>query len=318
LQAVAISSILSAIIFSRSCQTGYGEYLLPFMSFLYWWGMLYVYFSGCSFAQIGCLAAALSPFVLVVRCPAPDEVSGRAGALPLWIGVRGFIIALFIMTLAEYFSSKDGLVHIAYSKLDEALTGIKEAMEASCSNNDPSEKLAPVGKLASDCKIYSKAAEMEPRFWKAKWKHELCVEVADLAEILRLDITFMRQAMCGADNKTKGVFGVLAKIPTFEKMHQDLIGTLDDARQVTHDLLRHEWGEFKGLQRLHDIVSIDELDGWVESIEEVNKVDGVAWPKDTISTIEDDLICQISIICMMLNCVNTRVAGIITACVRQS
>merc|ERR1719387_417511 len=37
LQAVAISSILSAIIYSRSCQTGYGEYLLPFMSFLYWW-----------------------------------------------------------------------------------------------------------------------------------------------------------------------------------------------------------------------------------------------------------------------------------------
>jgi hypothetical protein len=90
LQAVAIASVLSSIIYARSCQTGYGEYLLPFLSFLYWWGMLYVSFSGCSFATIGLLAAALSPFVLVVRCPAPEEVSGTGGALGLWIGVRGF------------------------------------------------------------------------------------------------------------------------------------------------------------------------------------------------------------------------------------
>jgi hypothetical protein len=318
LQAVAISSILSAIIYSRSCQTGYGEYLLPFLSFLYWWGMLYVYFSGCSFAQVGCLAAALSPFVLVVRCPPPDEVSGRAGALGLWIGVRGFIIALFIMSLAEYFSSKDGLVHIAYSKLDEALTGIRDALEVACSSDDPSEKLSPVGKLASDCKIYSKAAAMEPRFWKAAWKHELCVQVADLAEMLRLDATFMRQAMCGADGKTKGVFNVLKTLSTYETMHKDLIGTLDDARQVTNDLLKHEWGEFTGLKKLHGMVGTDELDGWEDSIVELNKVDGVEWPKETISTIEDDLLCQISIIFMMLNCVNTRVAGIIAACVAKS
>merc|ERR1719355_505203 len=129
LQAVAISSVLSAIIYARSCQTGYGEYLLPFLAFLYWWGMLYVHFSGCSFAQIGLLAAALSPFVLVVRCPAADKVSGSAGALPLWIGVRGFLIALFIMSLAEYLSSKDGLCFLSYDALDKAINGIKGALE---------------------------------------------------------------------------------------------------------------------------------------------------------------------------------------------
>jgi hypothetical protein len=319
LQAVAISSILSAIIFSRSCQTGYGEYLLPFMSFLYWWGMLYVYFSGCSFASIGCLAAALSPFVLVVRCPPIDEVSGRAGALPLWIGVRGFIIALFIMSLAEYFSSKDGLVHIAYTKLDDALTGIKEALEAACANSDPDEKLSPVGKLVTDCKIYSKAAAMEPRGWKAAWKHDLCVQVADQTEHLRLDTTFMRQAMCGADGKTKGLFSVLSKLgDTFEKMHQDLIVTLDDARQITNDLLKHDCGEFMGLKRLHDMVGTDTLDGWAEAVEEVNKLPEVKFPKDPIYTMEDDLLCQISIIFMMLDSVEKRVSGIIAACVRQS
>jgi hypothetical protein len=319
LQAVAIASVLSAIIYSRSCQTGYGDVLLPFLSFMYWWGMLYVYFSGCSFAQIGCLAAALSPFVLVVRCPSADEVSGRAGAYPLWVGVRGFIIALFIMSIAEYFSSKAGLVHIAVERLDSALTGIKDALETACKNEDPADKLAPVSNLVSEAKVYSTAAVMEPRFWKAKWKDDLCQEVAHLAELMRLDISFMRMAMCGADGKTKGIFTVLGKMgKTFDTLHGDLIGTLEDARVVTNDLLTHEWGEFTGMKRIHSLVGTDELDGFDQAIEEVNKVDGVKFPDNPIETIEDDLLCQISIIFMMLDCVNKRVAGIIKACVRES
>jgi hypothetical protein len=319
LQAVAISSVLSAIIYSRSCQTGYGEYLLPFLSFMYWWGMLYVYFSGCSFAQIGCLAAALSPFVLVSRCPDPEDVSGRAGAYPLWVGVRGFIIALFIMSLAEYCSSTDGLAHIAIGKVDDALTGIKEALEATVKDEDPDEKLSPVDKLCGDAKVYSKAAVLEPRFWKARWKAELCEQIAGLAHDMRLDVHFMRQAMTGADGKTKGVFKVLGKLgKTFDSLHGDLISTLDDARIVTNDLLKHEWGEFTGIKRIHSLVGTDELDGWAQAIEDSNKVDGIKFPENPIDTIEDDLICQISIIFLMLNRVNIRVAGIINACVKLS
>jgi hypothetical protein len=317
LQAVAIASILSAIIYSRSCQTGYGEYLLPFLSLCYWWGMLYVHFSGCSFAQIGLLAAALSPFVLVVRCPPADEVSGRAGALPLWIGVRGFLIALFIMSLAEYLSNTDGLCHISYTALDKALSAIKDSLEVACNEEDPNEALSPVGHENETAKTFGKAAVMEPRGWKAKWKYDLVVDVTKQVDLMRLDVLFMRSAMQGADGKTKGVFSVLKEMgDTFANMKGDLMTSMADAQQVTNELLKHEWGEFEGMKRLKSLEGTDTLDGWEEAIDAVNK--GVEWPKDQILTLEDDLLIQISIIFMMLNGINSRVAAIIAACVRQS
>jgi hypothetical protein len=281
--------------------------------------MLYVNFSGCSFASIGLLAAALSPFVLVVRCPAADQVSGSGGALPLWIGVRGFIIALFIMSLAEYFSSKAGLCFLSYDALDKALKGILSALDAATSNKDPSEALEPVSRELTTATTFGKAAIMEPRGWKCKWKYDLVMDVAAQADKMLLDVKFLRSAMLGADGKTKGVMGVLGGLGAhYEDMHKDLLDTFQDAQEVTNELLKHEWGLFKGMSKLDSLEGTDELSGFDLCIAEANKLDGVAWPKDEITTIEDDLLVQINIILMMLNSINLRVAGVIAACVRMS
>merc|ERR1719262_556618 len=174
LTAVAISSCVSAIIYSRSCQTGQTAslFILPFMAFMYWWCMLYIAFSGSSFALIGILSAALSPFVLVVRCPPPDEVSGSANALGLWIGIRGFMIALMIMSLAEYLSSKDTLSVLAYEPLDKAMFAMEKSLKLIWKDRHPSEYIEPIQGYLGTAKTYSKAAEQEPRFWRCKWKYE--------------------------------------------------------------------------------------------------------------------------------------------------
>jgi hypothetical protein len=66
LTAVAISSCCSAIIYARACEVHqYGTFVLTMSAFTFWWVMLYIHFSGSSFALIGLLSAALSPFVLV-------------------------------------------------------------------------------------------------------------------------------------------------------------------------------------------------------------------------------------------------------------
>jgi hypothetical protein len=233
--------------------------------------------------------------------------------------VRGFIIALFIMSLAEYLSSPAGLCKIAYDSLDNALGGIKAALEAAVSNQDPGDALKPVSKEISTAKTFGVAAAMEPRGWKAKFKKDLVLEVADLCEYMRLDIGFMRSAMTGADGKTKGVFSVLSKLgKTFDDMHADLSTSMKDAQEVTNSLLKHEWGPCTAIDQLKSTEGTDTLDGWEQAVLEVNKVEGVAWPKDTIETLEDDLLIQISIIFLMLDAVNKRVSGVIKACVRES
>merc|ERR1719379_905045 len=318
LTAVAISSCVSAIIYSRSCQAGQTAslFILPFVAFLYWWLMLYVAFSGSTFALIGILAAALSPFVLVVRCPPPEEVNAEVAALGLWIGIRGFMIALMIMSAAEVLSSKDTLSVLAYDPLDKAMLAVCKSLKLIWKDRDPSEAIAPVSGYLSTAKTYSKAAEQEPRFWRCQWKSTLLFEVAGMMEYLRLHIQTMRAAMTGADGKTDGVFAVLNEVPAFAKMKNDLLDTYEDAHEITMLSLKHEAGEFKGLEKMNTLEGIDSLDGWEEAIKNVNQVKDFGFPKEEIETLEDDLLCQISIIFVMLDFALQRIATIIKANVR--
>merc|ERR1719324_1929405 len=262
--------------------------------------------------------AALSPFVLVVRCPPPDEVSGSAAALGLWIGIRGFMIALMIMSAAEWLSAKDTLSVLAYEPLDKAMLLVVKALKLIWKDRDPSEATAPVGGLLGTAKTYSKAAEQEPRFYRCKWKSDVVYEVADMMEYLRLHILTMRHAMCGADGKTGGVFEILNQVPAFAAMKNDLLDTYEDAHELTMLTLQHEAGEFKGLEKMNTLEGVETLDGWEEAIKSINDVEGFGFPKEEIQTLEDDLLCQISIIFVMLDFALARVATIISSNVRKS
>jgi len=318
LQAVVIACVLSAIIFANSCKSGYGDIVLPLVSFSFWWLMLYVAFSGCSFATIGILSAGLSPFTLVVRCPPVEEVSGSGGAVGLWIGIRGFILALCIMSLAEFFSASETLAKLSYTALNNAIVKVQAAMAQIWIDEDPTECIGPVGGLLGDAKIYGSAAVQEPRTWRAKWKFDLMDEVATWVGFLKLDVSIMRAAMCGADGKTGGVFEVLNKVPAFDAMKKDLEGTIEQARQITFDLLSHEWGAFGGMSTLNDLDGLSELDGYDEAIKDVNTQEEIKFPEEEILTIEDDLLCQISIIFVMLDYQVSRVAHIIGSCVKHA
>jgi hypothetical protein len=320
LTAVAVSSCVTAILYARSCQTGQTAslFVLPAVAFVYWWLNLYIAFSGSSFALIGILAAALSPFVLVVRCPPPEEVSGSTAALGLWIGIRGFMVALMIMSAAEWLSSKDTLSVLAYTPLDKAMLLVEKALKLIWKDRDPSEAAAPVAGLLGSAKTYSKAAEQEPRFWRCKWKSDVVYETADMMEYLRLHILTMRHAMCGADGKTGGVFEILNQVPEFAKMKNDLLDTYEDAHELTMLSLQHECGEFTALEKMNSLEDLDTLDGWEQAMVKVNKVPGFGFPKEEIETLEDDLLCQISIMFVMLDFAIKRVATIIKSNVRKS
>merc|ERR1719379_275963 len=264
LTAVAISSCVSAIIYARSCQTGQEAslFVLPIMAFLYWWFMLYIAFSGSTFALIGRLSSALSPFVLVVRCPPPDEVSGSTAALPLWISIRGFMIALCIMSLAEYFSSKDTLSILAYEPLNKSMYLMSKAFKSIWRDRDPTEYISPIPGLLTEAKTYSKAAEQEPRFWRCKWKSSVLLETATMVEYLRLHIQTMRHAMLGASGTTHGIFHILDNVQGFAIMQKDLMDTYEDAQELTMLTLKHEAGEFTGLDKMVSLQDLDTLDGF--------------------------------------------------------
>jgi hypothetical protein len=324
LVAATVASVASAIIYSRSCQTGFGNYLIPFLAFLYWAFGLYVSFSGCEFASIGLLMAALSPFLLVVRCPDPDEVSGSANALGLWVSIRGFMIALFLMSTAEFLSSAALCSEIACTSLDKAFELVMSALNKSFREQDPQTDIDAIPKHVAKAKIFGQSAREEPRLTKCKWKAELLQEVCRSMELARLDISILRAAVCGSTGKTHGVFKVIAHNPEgkdvgpFKQLTLDLEDTLEDARELSVKLLSHEEGMFTLVDNPKFLKNTSELKGYRETIHEINEHDDIKFPKGKLVTIEDDLLCQISIIFVMLDYLAKRASSIIESCVRES
>jgi hypothetical protein len=314
--AATLASVMAAIIYQRACSTPViGSFTLPVAAFFFWWLSLYVHFSGCQFALIGILCAALSPFVLVVRCPLPEEVSGSAGALPLWYMIRGFMMALLIMSVAEYLSSGKSMGELATHALDEAIECVQEALKQVFSDEDPAEAMAPIGKIMGKIKDWNTAARSEPRFWNCRWKGELLDEVASFINIMQLDLGTIRHAMSGADGKTGGVVKVLQGIEGYEQMQTDIHETMSDARDLTFTLLDHRSGEYTGFQSLKHKEGVDTLDGVDEAIAQMSAI--LKFPTEEIITIEDDMLCQLSIIFVMLEYATSRIGGIIKACVRR-
>jgi hypothetical protein len=312
--AAVCASVMAAILYQRACMTGL-PWMLPLCAFVYWWLMMYVHFSGCQFALIGLLGAALSPFVLVVRCPGVDEVTGSAGALGLWYSIRGFMMALLIMSIAEYMSSGKTMSQLVTVALDDSLGHMQDALKKIWNDEDPAEAMDPIAGLLSQIKDWNVAAKSEPRFWNCKWKGDLVDEIVSLVEILQLDFSTIRHAMSGADGKTGGVTKVLKDVSGFIDMEKDIEDTLSDMKDLIHMLLTHTNGPFTGYESIAAKGDVDTLDGVDEAIEQMGKT--LPFPDKEIETIEDDLLCQISIILAMLETVTARMGAITRACVRR-
>jgi hypothetical protein len=318
LTASTIASVVAAIIMQRTCETGQGFWLLPTCTFIYWWAMMYLNFSGCNYALVGLLAAALSPFTLVAVCP--TSMDPNAAAPGLLIAVRGFVMALFLMSCAEYLSAPDSLSKLAYDYIDKAIEHIVKGLKMTWNDESPTAVLGPVGDYLGKALLYGNAAREEPRLWMCPWKADLCAEVAKWLGFMKLDLLTMHSAMTGADGETGSVFAVLNQVQAFQRMRTDFDDTLKMAQEITYSLLKHESGIYKGMGKLQGLEGIDELEDYADALAAVNEVkEYIKFPSnDEITTIEDDLLCQISIIFVMMDYATKRIGAIIGACVRLS
>jgi hypothetical protein len=288
------------------------------MSFFYWWFMLYIHFSGCSSAIIGILGAGLASFILVESCPGPELVTWSTEAARLGICFRRFMIAFLIVSFVEYFLRMNCFTENACEALNKAMLDLDEALKLVLENRNPTDALTSVAQLLREARAFGKAAILEPRGWRCKWKHDLLLEVAQWADLMHLDITMMRHAMCSSGKKSCGVAEVLNRVSAFAAIKHDLQKTFDEARTVTYQLMSHEWGEFAGMEELKAIERSAEIDGLDDAIADTNQVDIIEFSSRPIVSLENDLLCRMSVMFLMLEHATQRNASILEACVRQS
>merc|ERR1719428_1488942 len=195
LLAVVVGCVVGAILYSYSCFTGQGFYILPLASFLYWLVTIHIAYSGSSFALIGIFMAALAPFAIVKESPegVPSDTGGAAG---LWIGIRGTIIAMLIVSACEILSVPGAQGDLATAELDGAIQKLQESFSALWKEQDPMPALEPVGGMLATAGGFNSGARLEPRYYKCKWKGDFLDQACASAAKIRLD--FLDQACASA------------------------------------------------------------------------------------------------------------------------
>jgi len=275
------------------------------VSVFYWSTTIFVAYGGSSLAGIGLIMAALAPFAILKACAASTPEAETASAVGLWGSIRALLIAVVVTVIWEIVHIPGMFTAMATESLDKAFKNLAQAFDDVFKEKDVTEALAEVSSNLGDAETYNSAAIMEPRLWKCKWKKEFLLETSASLAKIRSDVLVLRLALLGDKEKVGDVIKYLNKVPQAKKMEEDLAATMEDARELSIELLKHDQGPFDGL---------DELEGFDEAIDGVNKV--VKLPAKAPETMEADDCVQLSIVFVMLEYIIAHVADVTKAAVK--
>eukprot|EP00929_Paragymnodinium_shiwhaense_P028504 TRINITY_DN164_c3_g2_i4.p1 TRINITY_DN164_c3_g2~~TRINITY_DN164_c3_g2_i4.p1 ORF type:complete len:755 (+),score=228.60 TRINITY_DN164_c3_g2_i4:172-2265(+) len=317
LLSVVVGIVMNTLMYSFSCKYGNTASLM-IISVFYWLSTIFVAYGGSSLAGIGLIMAALAPFAILKRCAALSPEAEAASAVGLWGGIRALLIAVVVTVIWEILHIPGSFTRMSRESLQTAFKELELCMEGVFKKKDVTDGLGKVAAALGDAQTYNSAAIMEPRLWKCRWKKEYLDETAENVNKVRLDIMVIRHALLGgkgADDKNFGqVMQYLTDVPKAKNMIQDLKQTLDDAKELSLDVLQWDAGEYTGLQKLQEMQGLDELDGFEDAVTEL--AEKVKFPGATPENLEQDELCQLSIVLVMLDYMVKHIADITKGAVK--
>merc|ERR1719310_322897 len=313
LNAVILAVVAGTLVFQWTCGTGFGDYLLPLAALVLWAVGMYGVFSKSVFLLPCLVFVALTPFRWVTSCPT-GEIS--AGARALWAGMVSNVIAIVLVCSCQFFLGVDRANNLAVNSLDDAFGGLRKAFDAFWNQEDAT---GPMGSVSGSCGSgsgYCNSAKIEPRMYRCPWKAGLYLEVVSHVQTIRLDILMLWFAMAGSDGKPDAIFSKFAEAGEFKSVKEDLNGTLEDAHSLAIAMLGHEGGHFTGLSAIKSTTGIDELGALPGLISHLNGK--LKFPAAAPDSMEDDELCQVSTVCMLLDATIKHIADLMKVTIRQT
>jgi len=313
LNAVIVAVVAGTLVFQWTCGSGFGDYVLPFAALLLWAVGLYGVFAKSVFLLPCLVFVALTPFRWVTSCPTGDIA---AGARALWGGMVANILAIVFVCGFQYGLGIDRANNLATNSLDDAFGGLRKAFDAFWKHKDATEPMAPVAGSLGAGTGFCGSAKIEPRLWRNSWKAGLYVDMVAHLQTIRLDILMLWFAMAGSDGKPDAIFSKFEGSSQFKSVKDDLNSTLEDAHTVAIAMLRHEGGRFTGLNKLKSTTGIDELGALPALIAHLSST--LKFPAQAPDNMEDDELCQISTVCMLLDATIKHIAVLIKGTIKQA
>jgi hypothetical protein len=257
--------------------------------------------------------AALGAPRFVSLCANLDEVAMAKG---MWGVLVAVVFAICIIVFYESLCAIDRASSLAVTGLDQGFKDLTTAFTAFWNEKDISDAIAPVAGQMNQCTAFNTSADIEPRFWRNDWKKTLYDDVVDAIRALRLDLLMLEFSMEGAGGSACGLFDKFASQSSWASVRGDLETTLSQAHTVSLALLSHETGECTALAGINAADNIDELDDLPELIKDL--ADLVKLPETAPATMEEDEICKISAVLVMLSQTCAHTAGIIKMCLQNA
>jgi len=255
---------------------------------------------------------ALTPFRWVTSCPTGDIA---AGARALWGGMVANILAIVFVCSCQFFLAVDRANVLATNSLDDAFSGLRKAFDAFFKHEDATVPMDSVrGSLGAGSGFCASAA-IEPRMWRNAWKAGLYLDIVGHLRTIRLDILMLWYASAGSDGVPDGIFAKIEKSSSFNSVKDDLKDTLDDAHKLAIDMLCHDSGTFTGLSSLKHTTGIDDLGALPGLISDLNSA--MKFPAQAPDSMEDDELCQVSTVCMLLDSTIKHTAALMKRTIRQ-
>merc|ERR1719421_595135 len=313
LNAVVLACVAGTLVFQVTCGTGFGDYILPFTALVLWALGLYGVFAKSVFLLPCLVFVALTPFRWVTSCPTGEIAAGARG---LWAGMVANVIAIVIVCSFQFFLAVDRASNLAVNSLDDAFGGLRKAFDAFWNQEDAT---GPMGSVSGSCGSgsgYCNSAKIEPRMYRCPWKAGLYLEVVSHVQTIRLDILMLWFAMAGSDGKPDAIFSKFAEAGEFKSVKEELNGTLEDAHALAIAMLGHEGGHFTGLSAIKSTTGIDELGALPGLISHLNGK--LKFPAAAPDSMEDDELCQVSTVCMLLDNTIKHIADLMKVTIRQA
>merc|ERR1719217_260645 len=311
--AVVVGSLTGAIVYEHSCASPYGNIILPICFFIFLLLTLYPYFSGSVYAGVGLTMAALGAPRFVALCAELDKVAMAVG---MWGTLVAVVFAIAIIVFYESICAIDRASNLAKDGLEKGFNDLQAAFTAFWSEKDISDAIAPVAGQMNQCTSFNATADIEPRFWREDWKKTLYEDVVDAISALRLDLLMLEFSMEGAGGSSGGLFETFASQPSWSKIRSDLDTTLAQAAKIAVALISHESGKCSALAGIDATDNIDELDDLPELIKDIGEL--VKLPESPPATMEEDEICKISAVLIMLSQTCAHTAQIIKMCLQNA
>merc|ERR550537_1279257 len=208
------------------------------------------------------------------------------------------ILAILFVCSCQFFLAVDRANVLATNSLDDAFSGLRKAFDAFWKHKDATEPMGPVAGCCGAGSGFCASASIEPRIWRNGWKGGLYLDIVSHVQTIRLDILMLWFAMAGSDGKPDAIFSKFDGSSHFKALKEDLNSTLEDAHALAIAMLSHETGKFTGLSKLKTTTGIDELGALPGLITHLNST--LNFPSAAPDSMEDDELCQVSTVCMLL------------------